>query len=148
MLCIFHICLFKSLSHFLLESFTSPSWEVVYCSLFTYVLRYVMGGMLLKNQNSCHICAQHPINESSVMNFNNETSLRYQQCSISGRLTRLLEAIPVSFQSCIGGQQLFENRGRHGCSVLGPTFLEGNPQYMAKCTKIVSLAAHWLAQKN
>jgi hypothetical protein len=60
----------------------------------------------------------------------------------------LVEAFPCDFRSCIGGQQLFENGDRHGCSVLGLSFLEGNSRYMAEYTKSVNLTTRRLAKKN
>ena len=58
---------------------------------------------------------------------------------ISDRLTKPVEAVLVDFQSCIGDQQVFENGGKHGCSVRGPSFWAGNPRCMAECTKSLVL---------
>jgi len=62
---------------------------------------------------------------------------------ISGRLTRLVEVVPVDFLSCIGGQQVFETGDRPGCNVLGQSFLEGNPRCMGECTKNVNLTPRY-----
>ena len=48
MLCIFHICLFKSLSCFLLKPFAGTSGKIIHCAFATYVLNYMMGSMLLQ----------------------------------------------------------------------------------------------------
>ncbi len=128
---VFHICLLKSLRRFLLKSFADSSWEVVYCSFFTCLALHDVRHVALRNQNSCRIPARHPINTSGNCVAHCSWDWR---CNISDRPTWLAEVVSVDFPSRIGGQRVFETGDRHRCNILEQSFLEENPQRMAKCT--------------